>query len=80
MMMTTRLRGVALCVLAGLSGSVAACAPPDARFGSVQVLLQERAGLDAQWRQLSGDPGADRAAAELLACQLVPKRLSRSHF
>jgi len=67
MTMTTRLRRVALCVLAGLLGSVAACAPPDARFGSVQVLLQQRAGLDAQWRQLTGDLGADRVAAELLA-------------
>ena len=55
--------GCMLLLLGGLGG----CAPRDAGFGSVQVLLEQRAGLDTEWRQLSGDPAADRLVAELLA-------------
>ena len=54
--------GCILLLLGGLGG----CAPRDAGFRSVQVLLEQRAGLDPEWRQLSGDPAADRLVAELL--------------
>ena len=62
---------VSACMLL-LIGSLSACAPRDAGFGSVQVLLEQRAGLDPQWRQLSGDPAADQLAQELLAQPVGP--------
>ena len=62
--------GWMLLLFGGLSG----CAPRDAGFGSVQVLLQERAGLDPQWRQLSGDPAADQIVVELLAQPIGPEQ------
>ena len=69
-----RIRPVMLgCMLPLLLGGPAGCAPRDAGFGSVQVLLQQRAGLDPQWRQLSGDPAADRLVAELLAQPIGPE-------
>ena len=60
-------RPVTLGCMLLLLGGIAGCAPRDAGFGSVQVLLEQRAGLDTEWRQLSGDPAADRRVAELLA-------------
>jgi len=61
----------ALCGMAVLTGA-AACAPRDAGFGSVQVLARQRAGLDPEWRELSGDDTVDQSAAELLAQPVGP--------
>ena len=55
-----------------LLGGLTACAPRDAGFGSVEVLLGQRAGLDAEWRQLSGDPLADQKVADLLTQPIGP--------
>ncbi len=55
-----------------LIGSLTSCAPRNAGFESVQVLLEQRAGLDAEWRQLSGDPALDQRVAELLAQPIGP--------
>ena len=62
---------VSACMLL-LIGPLSACAPRDAGFGSVQVLLEQRAGLDPKGRQLSGDPAADQLAQELLAQPVGP--------
>jgi cobalt-zinc-cadmium efflux system outer membrane protein len=62
-----------LSIMIVLLGTVTACAPRNAGFDSVQVLLQERAGLDTQWRQLSGDPVVDRRVVELLAAPIGPE-------
>ena len=48
-----------------LFGSLFACAPRDAGFGSVQVLVEQRAGLDAQWHYLDGP--TDATVVEMLA-------------
>ena len=55
-----------------LLGALAACAPRDAGFGSLAVLLQQRAGLDAEWRQLSPDPVADQIVTDLLVQPIGP--------
>ena len=68
-----RTTSIGLSVMVLVTTGLAACAPRDSGFGSVQVLLEERAGLDAEWRHLSGDPAADRAASELLARPLGPE-------
>ena len=49
--------------LVALSG----CAARGAGFQSMQTLLQQRAGLAPQWRELTGDAAADERVAELLA-------------
>ena len=38
----------------------------------MEVLLGQRAGLDAEWRQLSGDPLADQKVADLLTQPIGP--------
>ncbi len=48
-----------------LFGSLSACAPRDAGFESVQVLLAQRAELDVRWRYLDGPP--DERVAEMLS-------------
>ena len=48
-----------------LFGGLFACAPRDAGFGSVQVLVEQRAGLDAQWHYLDGP--TDATVVEMLA-------------
>ena len=57
-----------------LLGALAACAPRDAGFGSLAVLLQQRAGLDAEWRQLSPDPVADQIVTDLLVQPIGPEQ------
>lgn len=52
--------------------TLTACAPRNAGFDSVQALLRERAGLDAEWRQLAGDPMIDRRVEEMLASPIGP--------
>ena len=56
-----------------LLGSFAACAPRDSGFGSVQVLLDQRAGIDARWKYLSGEDAADPAVADLLSQPVGPE-------
>ncbi len=52
--------------IAGLCLFVAACAPRDAGFGSVQVMLEQRAGIEANWDNLRSDPDKEMAIANLL--------------
>ena len=59
--------GCTLLLFVGLS----ACAARDAGFESVQVLLEERAGLDARWRYLDGP--ADEQVAEMLSQPVGPE-------
>ena len=56
-----------------LLGSFAACAPRDSGFGSVQVLLDQRAGIDARWKYLSGEDAADQAVTDLLSQPVGPE-------
>jgi cobalt-zinc-cadmium efflux system outer membrane protein len=56
-----------------LLATLTACAPRNAGFDSVQVQLQQRAGLDTEWRRLSGDPAVDRRVVELLAAPIGPE-------
>ncbi len=58
-----------------LLGSLSACAPRDAGFGSVQVLLEQRAGLDVRWRYLDGP--TDETVAEMLAQPVGPEEAVR---
>ncbi len=58
-----------------LFGSLSACAPRDAGFESVQVLLAQRAELDARWRYLDGPP--DERVAEMLAQPVGPEEAVR---
>ena len=51
--------------------SLSACAARDAGFESVQVLLDQRAGLDAKWHYLDGPP--DEQVAEMLIQPLGPE-------
>jgi cobalt-zinc-cadmium efflux system outer membrane protein len=61
-----------LAVMFALFGTIGACAPRNAGFDSMQVLLQQRAGLDPEWRRLSGDPAVDRRVEALLASPIGP--------
>ena len=63
-----------VCMLV-LLGSLSACAPREAGFGSVQVLLEQRAGLDVQWRYLDGP--TDETVAEMLAQPVGPEEAVR---
>ena len=58
-----------------LIGSLSACAPRDAGFGSVQVLLEQRTGLDAQWHYLDGP--TDATVVEMLAQPVGPEEAVR---
>ena len=62
------------CILV-LAGSLSACAPRDSGFGSVQVLLEERAGLEARWRYLDGS--LDERVAEMLNQPVGPEEAVR---
>ena len=66
---------VTLCCMIVLFGSLFACAPRDSGFGSVQVLLEERAGLEARWRYLDGSP--DERVAEMLNQPVGPEEAVR---
>ncbi len=58
------------CILV-LFGTLCACAPRDVGFESVQVLLAQRAEIDARWRYQDGPP--DERVAELLAQPVGPE-------
>ena len=58
-----------------LIGSLSACAPHDAGFESVQILLAQRAELDAQWRYLNGP--TDEQVAQLIAQPVGPEEAVR---
>ncbi len=58
-----------------LFGSLSACASRDAGFESVQVLLAQRAGLDAHWHYLDGP--TDATVAEMLAQPVGPEEAVR---
>ena len=47
--------------------TLAACGPRNAGFGSVQVLLEQRAGIDARWRHLAGETGSEETVRSLLS-------------
>lgn len=49
------------------------CAARNTGFGPVQVLLEQRSGLDAHWRFRDGNAAADRRIAELLGRPLGPE-------
>ena len=55
--------------------SLSACAARDAGFESVQVLLEERARLDARWRYLDGP--TDEQVAEMLGQPVGPEEAVR---
>jgi cobalt-zinc-cadmium efflux system outer membrane protein len=63
-----------VCMLV-LFGSLLACAPRDAGFESVQVLLQQRAGLETQWSYLDGP--TDATVVEMLAQPVGPEEAVR---
>ena len=69
------LRLVTLGFMLTLLGSLSACAARDAGFQSVQVLLKERAGLDARWQFLDGPP--DERVAEMLSQPVGPEEAVR---
>ncbi len=58
-----------------LFGSLSACAPRDAGFESVQILLAQRAELDARWRYLNGP--TDETVAGMLAQPVGPEEAVR---
>ncbi len=58
-----------------LFGSLSACAPRDAGFESVQVLLEQRAGLEARWHYLDGP--TDATVVEMLAQPVGPEEAVR---
>jgi outer membrane protein TolC len=64
-------RGCTLVLIVSLS----ACAARDAGFKSIQVLLDQRAGLDAQWNYLDGLPGEQ--LAEILTQPVGPEEVVR---
>jgi cobalt-zinc-cadmium efflux system outer membrane protein len=63
-----------VCILVLLS-SLSACAPRDAGFRSVQVLVDERTGLEAQWHYLDGP--TDATVVEMLAQPVGPEEAVR---
>lgn len=63
-----------VCILV-LFSCLSACAPRDAGFGSVQVLLEQRTGLDAQWHYLDGP--TDATVVEMLAQPVGPEEAVR---
>ena len=54
-----------------LFGSLSACAPRDAGFESVQVLLAQRAELDVRWRYLDGP--TDETVVEMVSQPVGPE-------
>ena len=58
-----------------LFGSLSACAPRDAGFESVQVLLAQRAELDVRWRYLDGP--TDETVVEMIGQPVGPEEAVR---